>query len=118
MLDHPSTSRECSYSLWLLKKLLAEIEEHPTSEDSFIACNMNNSCNLALAPKKALNRCFCKDVAGCSSLSLRQVGRVSPLRAARLQQNGAQRTDAPYLAAEYPPVPYPVSCLVLICPAT
>src|SRR5215831_19851318 len=24
------------------------------------------------------------------------VGRVSPLRAARLQQNGAQRTDAPY----------------------
>src|SRR5436190_5475150 len=26
----------------------------------------------------------------------REVGRVSPLRAARLQQNGAQRTDAPY----------------------
>src|SRR5262245_33413774 len=35
----------------------------------------------------------------CEATSLRgeQVGRVSPLRAARLQQNGAQRTDAPYL---------------------
>src|SRR5436190_17294221 len=27
-----------------------------------------------------------------------RVGRVIPLRAARLQQNGAQRTDAPYLS--------------------
>src|SRR5262245_6751903 len=38
-----------------------------------------------------------------SSFLLRVVGRVSPLRAARLQQNGAQRTDAPY-------PPKPSSC--------
>ena len=31
----------------------------------------------------------------------RRVGRVSPLRAARLPQNGSQTTDAPYLRKSF-----------------